>query len=68
MVTERLLTQGEAADLLHVQARTLESWRMRGIGPKFIRYTSRAIRYRPADLHAFLERHEVAPTGEGHRA
>jgi DNA-binding transcriptional MerR regulator len=65
MVTERLLTQSEAAELLHVQARTLESWRMRGIGPKFVRYTSRAIRYRPADLRAFLELHEVAPAGAG---
>lgn len=64
MVTDRLLKQAEAAELLNVQSRTMESWRMRGIGPRFVRYTARAIRYRPADLHAFLERHEVAPAGD----
>jgi hypothetical protein len=65
MLGNRLLTQAEAAEFLNVQSRTLESWRMRGIGPSFVRYTSRAIRYRPADLLAFLERHEVAPAGDG---
>lgn len=64
MVTDRLLKQAEAAEVLNVQSRTLESWRMRGIGPRFVRYTARAVRYRPADLHAFLERHEVAPARE----
>ena len=65
MVTDRLLTQAEAAEFLNVQSRTMESWRLRGTGPRFIRYSPRAIRYRPADLHAFLEHHEVNPVGEG---
>ena len=36
-----MLDQEEAARFLHVQPRTLESWRQRRIGPRFVRYSMR---------------------------
>jgi DNA-binding transcriptional MerR regulator len=50
-----LLRQGEAATLLGVEPRTLEAWRCRGGGPPFVQVSSRAIRYRQADLVRWIE-------------
>ena len=44
------LKQPEAAAVLGVSQRTLEAWRHRGGGPKYIRISSRCIRYRLSDL------------------
>ena len=53
---EPLLTQREAATHLRIAQKTLEGWRTRGGGPKFVRFGTRAVRYRPADLNEFVER------------
>jgi hypothetical protein len=45
-----LLDQDEAARLLHVRPRTLETWRQHRRGPRFVRYSQRCVRYRPRDL------------------
>jgi len=52
---EALLRPGEAAKLLGFTPRALEAWRQRGSGPPFVRVSSRAIRYRRADLAAWAE-------------
>jgi len=49
-----LLTQAEAARVLNVADRTLESWRQRRIGPRFISYSKRCVRYRLSDLNEWL--------------
>ena len=49
-----MLDQEEAARFLHVQPRTLESWRQRRIGPRFVRYSMRCVRYREQDLQTWL--------------
>jgi len=48
-----LLTQREAASLLHLSERTLERFRVSGTGPKFLRL-GRSIRYRLTDIEAFI--------------
>ncbi len=53
-VGEPLLTQTEAATFLHVEPRTLESWRQHRVGPAFIRYSRRCVRYRVEDIQAWL--------------
>lgn len=55
-----LMNQAEAAAFLGVRPRTLEDWRARRVGPKFISYNSRSIRYRPDDLVAFLAARTVS--------
>ena len=51
-----LFTTREAAQILKTVTGTLENWRSQGIGPKYIRLGSRAIRYSRADLEAFIHR------------
>ena len=48
---QKLLTEAEVADLLGVKPATVESWRIRGIGPRlpWIK-VGRAVRYRLADV------------------
>ena len=49
-----LLTQDQVADLLQIPARTLEDWRLRAYGPRFIRLGKR-VRYRARDIEQWLD-------------
>ena len=66
----RLLTPLEASAFLDCAERTLECWRQRGGGPPYIRLVPagaravRAVRYRLADLEAFITEREVASTSD----
>ena len=51
-----LLQTSEAAKILNVSKATLETWRSRGGGPVFVKY-SRAVRYRKEDLDKFIVDH-----------
>lgn len=53
-----LLTEEQAAELLALSVRTLQAWRPRGAGPRFVR-AGRAIRYRKADLAAWIDLNTV---------
>lgn len=59
-----LVDQHEAARLLGFSARTLEKWRAEGGGPVFMRQSSRAIRYRPSDLAAWIEQRTRTSTAD----
>ena len=48
-----LLTEQEAAALLHVTVKAVQGWRYRGGGPRFVK-VGRCVRYRLEDLHAFV--------------
>ena len=50
-----LLTPKQVARQLGVTRTTLESWRLRGGGPKFVRVSKRCIRYRRQDLQVWIE-------------
>ena len=52
--SSRLLTTTQAADLLGLSPRTLESLRLRGGGPRFAKLPH-AVRYRPEDLAEWIE-------------
>jgi len=43
-----------AADHLGLKRQTLEAWRCRGGGPRFVKL-GRAVRYRQADLDGWIE-------------
>jgi len=57
-VAPAVLTREQAADYLAVPRGTLDVWRSRGKGPKYVRL-GRSVRYRVATLDAFLVEHEV---------
>ena len=58
-----LLTQREAASVLRLSERTLERWRVQGIGPRHVRYPH-SIRYRQQDLDAYVAARVVSSTSE----
>jgi predicted DNA-binding transcriptional regulator AlpA len=49
-----LLKEQEAADVLGLSQTFLQKRRREGGGPKFVRLSSRAVRYRPEDLQAWV--------------
>jgi predicted DNA-binding transcriptional regulator AlpA len=53
-MADDLLTSKQVAALLGMTDRSLERWRTAGDGPRFIRLSRRTIRYRRADIDAFL--------------
>jgi predicted DNA-binding transcriptional regulator AlpA len=48
-----LLTEGQAAEWLTVRKKTLQAWRVRGGGPKFVKL-GRCVRYVESDLEEFV--------------
>lgn len=50
-----LLTEEQAATALGFTTRFLQNRRHRGSGPRYVRISARAIRYRPQDLSAWAE-------------
>lgn len=48
-----LLREDKAAEILGFSVRTLQNWRLRGIGPPFVA-ASRSVRYLRSDLEAWV--------------
>jgi len=61
--TVPLLDQDQAAEVLSVRPRTMESWRCRGGGPPFVRI-GRHVRYRLSDLHAWIDERTFRSTAD----
>jgi excisionase family DNA binding protein len=51
---DSLVTEVQAAKFLNISIRTLQAWRIKLAGPRFVR-VGRAIRYRRSDLIAWIE-------------
>ena len=65
-LVSRLLDTAEASDFLKVSVRTLENWRARGIGPRYIRLgSSKGVRYRLCDLEVFANS-KIVKVAEDH--
>jgi len=68
-MSERLLTTKEAAELLSLSPHALAMYRYKRTGPKYLKTPGLrgAVRYRKADLLAWLRQNEVTPgKGEAH--
>ena len=50
-----LIDERAAAAFLDLEQRTMQSFRQRGNGPKYIRISSRCLRYRRIDLRDWAE-------------
>lgn len=57
-----LLTGKQLAEKLGTTANTLAYWRYMGRGPRFIK-TGRSVRYRAADVEAWLDEQTRSQTG-----
>ena len=51
---QTFLDSNQAAEYLGLKRTTLEAWRCRGDGPRFVKM-GRLVKYRAADLEAFVE-------------
>lgn len=59
---DQLINEQKAAEFLGYTVRALQNWRVRGGGPKFVKVSSRSIRYRRRELIAWAESLLVANT------
>jgi len=50
-----LLTEKQTSRLLGFSVRTLQAWRVRGGGPRFVKVSARCVRYRQSDLDRWIE-------------
>jgi predicted DNA-binding transcriptional regulator AlpA len=66
--TQRYLTPPETAEYIRLTERALEDWRYRGVGPRFIRLSGRAIRYRLSDIEDWLADRERTSTSDRGKA
>jgi excisionase family DNA binding protein len=64
--TESLLDTSSAADFLNISSRTLETWRLTGGGPAFVK-VGRRVRYHRSDLESWLaDRRRTSTSDPGH--
>lgn len=68
MAPETLLDTKATAEYLGLAEITLAKMRGKGTGPKFIRVTSKAVRYRFSDIDSWLARSQHTSTAEYHAA
>lgn len=61
---DRMINEHEAAEFLGYSVRALQNWRVRGGGPRFVKVSSRSIRYRRRDLIAWVELKTVEHTSQ----
>jgi predicted DNA-binding transcriptional regulator AlpA len=59
-----LLTPEEVAARLKKETSTLQSWRMRGGGPAYIKMGHRTVRYRLEDVEAWERKNQFNNTAE----
>jgi len=63
--SDRLVCEKEAANVLSLSPRTLQGWRVRGGGPQFIKFGTKAVRYRLSEILTFIERRTRSNTSSG---
>jgi predicted DNA-binding transcriptional regulator AlpA len=59
---DRLIRETEAAQFVGYTVRALQNWRVRGGGPRFVKVSSRSVRYRRCDLITWAEARLCANT------
>lgn len=57
---QQLISEKEAASFLNISTKTLQSWRYRGYGPAYVKF-SRKIVYAVSDLASFVESQKITP-------
>jgi predicted DNA-binding transcriptional regulator AlpA len=57
------LNENQAAEFLGISVRTLQAWRVRGGGPRYLKI-GRSVRYQRRELVAFQQDHTVGSTTE----
>ncbi len=58
-----LVDEDSAAAVLNVEPKTLQAWRCRGVGPRWVK-VGRLVKYSPDSLNAWIEAQTVQSTSE----
>lgn len=58
--TLNLMTEQEAADWLELKPQTLALWRMKGKGPRYLKFPTGTIRYDFEDLKVWVQHGDAA--------
>ncbi len=64
-MSKRILRTLEAAEHVGLSASTLEKFRIRGGGPRFIRLAGRSVRYDVRDLDEWLDHQRESTDDDG---
>lgn len=59
-----ILDTKDAAKFLRLSTKTLENWRCRGFGPRFLKLSRKAVRYRVVDLVSWMDGVTISSTSE----
>lgn len=59
-----LIGENEAGEFLGISPRTLQQWRQRGCGPKYVSISRRCVKYRLTDLDLWAESRLAASTSD----
>lgn len=60
-----LLDERSTANFLQMSPRSLQQWRQNGSGPKFIKLSPKAVRYRKSDLIIWINSRTRTSTAQG---
>ena len=55
------VTTKVASQMLGVSIRTLEDWRSKGIGPKFVKIGQKVLRYEIEEINRFIDKGRQTP-------
>jgi predicted DNA-binding transcriptional regulator AlpA len=61
---DEMLSSKEVSELLGVNQNTLQKWRSRNTGPRYVKFggnNASAVRYYRVDIEKFLKSHTIAP-------
>jgi len=58
-LTKHVLNEHEAAEMLGVSVTALRDWRFHRVGPVYVKYLNKAVRYPLAEITNFMERSRV---------
>lgn len=61
----KILTTAEAAAYLKVAPGTIENWRVRKVGPPYLRLNGRTVRYRQDELEEWVRQQGAGTVVEG---
>ena len=61
-ISPYLLDEEHAAKFLSVSKGTLCNWRSQGVGPDYVKFGPKCVRYRIEDLQSFADKHRKNPS------
>ena len=57
--TKRVMNEHEAAEWLGLDVTTLRDWRFRRVGPAYLKYLNKSVRYPAAELTRFSDQSRI---------